>query len=706
MSKHSILLKDLNPQQRDAVLHTEGPLLVLAGAGSGKTKVITYRFAYIGTALKVPPTSILTMTFTNKAAEEMKQRIENLINKSVKGLWIGTFHSMCNRILRKEIEKLGFKRDFTIYDENDSCSLIRSILKEFRIHEALYKGISSRITSLKASLTGPKEFLVMTNNDADNYGFDEKFARVYVRYQEDLKKNNALDFDDLIMHTVKLFESNPSVLKKYHDEFGYMMLDEFQDTNAAQYRLSRLLADTRSNICVVGDDDQSIYRFRGADVKNILNFEKDFPKTKIVRLEQNYRSTQNILDAAGGIISQNPLRKPKKLWSEKGEGEKIFYCNTDDEKEEARYIAKSIRELYLKGKHTYSDFAVLYRINLQSRGLEEAMREFGLPYKVFGGISFYQRKEIKDIISYLKAVTNQHDSISLKRVINCPPRGIGAASLTRIENEARKKDKSLFETMKQMANGNGTATGAKEKVSSFVRLIEELANNKNADAASLLNQIIEKTGYLKWIGEDKADNVMELIDSAEGKDLQSFIDTAALFSNIDEPHKGDFISLMTLHSAKGLEFPVVFITGVEDGILPHFHAAKSSEELQEERRLFYVGMTRAKDLLVLSAARKRKLYSLIQKQEPSRFLSEIPEGCCYYIEKRPTREMILSPVKMPMPVVDSDFFSTGSRVKHPKWGMGVVRDCYGETDDLKVMVNFPSIGIKRLSLKFAHLEKL
>ena len=706
MSKHSILLKDLNPQQRDAVLHTEGPLLVLAGAGSGKTKVITYRFAYISTALKVPPTSILTMTFTNKAAEEMKQRIENLINKSVKGLWIGTFHSMCNRILRKEIEKLGFKRDFTIYDENDSCSLIRSILKEFRIHEALYKGISSKITSLKASLTGPKEFLVMTNNDADNYGFDEKFARVYVRYQEDLKKNNALDFDDLIMHTVKLFEGNPSVLKKYHDEFGYMMLDEFQDTNAAQYRLSRLLAGTRSNICVVGDDDQSIYRFRGADVKNILNFEKDFPRTKIVKLEQNYRSTQNILDAAGGIISQNPLRKPKKLWSEKGEGEKIFYCNTDDEKEEARYIAKSIRELYLKGKHTYSDFAVLYRVNLQSRGLEEAMREFGLPYKVFGGISFYQRKEIKDIISYLKAVTNQHDSISLKRVINCPPRGIGAATLTRIENEARKKDKSLFETMKQMANGNGTATGAKEKVSSFVRLIEELANNKNADAASLLKQIIEKTEYLKWIGEDKADNVMELIDSAEGKDLQIFIDTAALFSNIDEPHKGDFISLMTLHSAKGLEFPVVFITGVEDGLLPHFHAAKSSEELQEERRLFYVGMTRAKDLLVLSAARKRKLYSLIQKQEPSRFLSEIPEGYYYYIEKRPIREMLPSPVKMPMPVVDSDFFSTGSRVKHPKWGMGVVRDCYGETDDLKVMVNFPSIGIKRLSLKFAHLEKL
>ncbi|MBI4698305.1 MAG: UvrD-helicase domain-containing protein, partial [Nitrospirae bacterium] len=447
-----VILKDLNPQQKDAVLHTEGPLLVLAGAGSGKTRVITYRFAHLCSDLKVSPTSILTMTFTNKAAEEMKHRIEKLLNKGVKGLWIGTFHSMCNRILRREIEALGYKRDFVIYDDDDSCSLIRSILKDFSIHEALFKGISSKITSLKASLIGPKEFLAMTNNE-DDYGFDEKLARVYVRYHDDLKKNNALDFDDLIMLTVKLFDQHPAVLDRYKKEFPYIMIDEFQDTNTAQYKLARLLAGRNGNICVVGDDDQSIYKFRGADVKNILSFDKDFQKVKTVRLEQNYRSTQNILDAADGIISQNPFRKPKKLWSERGSGEKIFYCVTNDEKEESRYIAKSIRELYLKGKHSYADFAILYRVNGQSRVLEEAMRLYGLPYKVIGGISFYQRKEIKDVMSYVKVITNPEDSISLKRIINCPARGIGATTIARIENEAKKKDRSLFETMKHMTGG-------------------------------------------------------------------------------------------------------------------------------------------------------------------------------------------------------------------------------------------------------------
>jgi DNA helicase-2/ATP-dependent DNA helicase PcrA len=703
-SKHSIL-KDLNSQQLDAVVHKKGPLLVLAGAGSGKTKVITYRFAYLSSELKVPPASIITMTFTNKAAEEIKQRVEELMDKSLKGLWIGTFHSLCNRILRKEIERLGFRRDFVIFDEDDSCSLIRSILKEFRIHEGIYKGIISKITSLKASLVGPKEFLSITGNE-DSYGFDEKFARVYVRYQDELKRNNAVDFDDLIMLTIRLFEGHPNVLKRYSNEFLHIMIDEFQDTNIAQYRLSRLLAGTRKNICAVGDDDQSIYRFRGADVKNILNFEKDFPEAKVIRLEQNYRSTRNILDAASRIIAKNPLRKPKKLWSERGEGEKIFYYITNDEREEARYIARSIRELYLKGKHSYGDFAVLYRINLQSRVLEEAMREYGLPYRVIGGISFYQRKEIKDVISYLKVIANPYDSVSLKRIINCPQRGIGAATITRIENEAKKKDKSLFETMKQMASNNGTVTAAKEKISSFVKVIEELMSYKDAEVSKLLWQVFEKTGYLKWVEKERAENLVELVNSVESKDLQSFIDTASLFSSIDEPHTGDLVSLMTLHSAKGLEFPVVFVAGVEDGLLPHFHAVKNREELQEERRLFYVGMTRAKDLLVLSTARKRKLYSLVQKQEPSRFLGEIPANCYCCIERKPKVEAFPVSVKMPMTFYKSKPFVTGTRVKHPKWGVGVVRDCYGETDDLKVMVNFTSVGVKRLSLKFANLEKL
>jgi DNA helicase-2/ATP-dependent DNA helicase PcrA len=364
------LLKDLNPQQKVAVTHSKGPLLVIAGAGSGKTKVITHRFAYLCSLHNCSPSSILCLTFTNKAANEMRERAEKLMRKKLKGAWIGTFHALSSRILRREIDKLGFSKDFVIYDEQDSCSLIRSILKEFKIHEALYKGIVSKICSLKASLISPEEFLNITSKE-DRYGFDEKFARVYVRYQDDLKKNNALDFDDLIMSTVRLFEDNPRVLKKYNDDFPYIMIDEFQDTNLAQYRLSRLLAGQKKNICAVGDDDQSIYKFRGAEIKNILTFEKDFPKAKIIRLEQNYRSTQNILDAAGGIIAQNSLRRPKKLWSDRDKGEKIFYCITNNEIEEAKYIARSIRELYLKGKHSYGDFAVLYRVHFQSRILEE-----------------------------------------------------------------------------------------------------------------------------------------------------------------------------------------------------------------------------------------------------------------------------------------------------------------------------------------------
>jgi DNA helicase-2/ATP-dependent DNA helicase PcrA len=699
------MVKELNPQQKNAVLHSKGPLLVLAGAGSGKTKVISHRFACLSNLSKVNHNSIMCMTFTNKAADEMKKRVEKLLGKKLKGSWIGTFHSLASRILRKEIENIGFKRDFVIYDEQDSCNLIRSILKEFKIHEALYKGIASKINSLKASLISPEEFLNITNK-VDSYGFDEKFARVYVRYQDEMKKNNALDFDDLIMFTVSLFEEFPKILKKYNKEFQYIMIDEFQDTNPAQYRLASLLAGPKKNICVVGDDDQSIYKFRGAEVKNILTFEKDFPKTKVIRLEQNYRSTQNILDAARGMISRNSMRKPKKLWSERTAGEKIFYCVTNNEVEEAKYIARSIKELYLKGKHSYGDFAVLYRVHFQSRILEEILREEGLSYRIIGGISFFQRKEIKDIISYLKVVNNPRDSISLKRIVNCPPRGIGAASLSRIESDAKKKDRSLFEAMKQFAGGNGAATALREKVSAFVKTVEDLIRHNSTDVQKLLNQILEKTGYLEWAGEEKSENIKEFVKFAKSKDLQSFIDNSSLQSGIDESHDGDFISLMTLHSAKGLEFPVIFIVGIEDGLLPHFHTLNNEEELQEERRLLYVGMTRAKDLLILSSAKKRKLYASMQKQKASRFLDEIPAGHYNYIEKKPKREAVVATVDMPASIQRSSPFFTGTRVKHPKWGVGVVRDCYGDCDDPKVMVNFPSVGVKRLSLKFANLEKL
>jgi DNA helicase-2/ATP-dependent DNA helicase PcrA len=643
------------------------------------------------------------MTFTNKAAGEMKERVEGLTGKSVKGLWIGTFHSLSARILRREIDKLGFQKDFCIYDNNDSGSLIRSILKEFKIHEALYKGILSKISSLKASLISPEKLLA----NEDSYGFDEKFARVYVRYQDELRKNNSLDFDDLIMYTVNLCERHPDVLEKYQKEFSYLLIDEFQDTNASQYRLSNLLASKHKNICAVGDDDQSIYKFRGAEVRNIQKFKKDFSKTKVVRLEQNYRSTQNILDIAGSVIALSPERMPKKLWTENGKGEKICYCTAINEKEEARYISQSIKELYLKGKYSYKDIAVLYRINQQSRVLEEAMRENGQPYRIFGGVSFYGRKEIKDIISYLKFIANPDDSVSLKRIVNCPPRQIGATTITRVENEARKRDESLYNTMKHIIKSNGYTASLKDKISGFVNIVEELIDEKNIALPELLKKVFDKTGYLNWAGEEKADNLTALVNSSEGKDLRGFLDTASLFSGLDESCSDNAVSLMTLHSAKGLEFPVVFIAGIEDGLMPHFHAVKDSDELEEERRLFYVGITRAQDMLVMSGARKRRLYTSVQEQQPSRFLSDIPPGYYHCVEKRPRADAITSAIiKMPTNFFNTSPYVTGARVRHPKWGVGVVRDSYGETDDVKVTVNFPSVGMKRLSLKFANLEKI
>lgn len=702
MSKH-VLLNVLNSEQKDAVLHSKGPLLVLAGAGSGKTKVITHRFAYLSTAQKIPAASILAMTFTNKAANEMKERIEGLTRKSSSGLWIGTFHSISARILRKEIEKLGYSNDFCIYDESDSGNLVRSILKEFKIHEALYKGIFSKMSSLKASLITPEDLLA----NEDTYGFDEKFIRVYVRYQDELKKNDALDFDDLIMCSVKLFEQYPDILQKYQEEFSHIMIDEFQDTNASQYRLSKLLASKHKNICVVGDDDQSIYKFRGAEVRNIRAFREDFSKTKVIRLEQNYRSTQRILDIADSIITRNSDRMPKKLWTDRGKGDKIFYCVATNEQEEARYIAQSVKELFLKGKYSYKDIAVLYRVNQQSRVLEEAMKENGQPHRIFGGISFYQRKEIKDIVSYLKLIANPHDSVSLKRVINCPPRQIGAATITRVENEARKIDGSLYKTMKHIVKSNGYTASLKDKVSIFVNIVDELIAHRELKLPELIELILEKTDYLESVGEEREDNIKELVISSEGKDLKSFLDTASLFSGLDENNPDDRVSLMTLHSAKGLEFPVVFIAGIEDGLVPHFHAIKDPEELEEERRLFYVGVTRAQDMLVLSGAKRRRLYTSVQEQQPSRFLSDIPAGCYHCIEKRPRADAIISSiVKLPIDLLNTSPFAAGARVRHPKFGIGVVRDSYGETDDVKVMVNFPSVGMKRLSLKFANLEKI
>lgn len=696
------IIDSLNPQQKEAVLHTGGPLLILAGAGSGKTRVITHRYAHI--AKKHSPRNILAVTFTNKAAGEMRARIQGILKKDLKSEWIGTFHSQCMRLLRAEIEVMGYRRDFSIYDDDDQCTLIRHILKEFKIHEALYKGILSRISSLKSSFVTSQEFLTSGNG----FGFEEKLARVYVRYQDELKRCNALDFDDLIMITVKLFDEHPEVLKKYRNNFSHVMVDEFQDTNLSQYRLLKLLAEKGgSEICVVGDDDQSIYGFRGANVHNILNFEKDFPKAKVIKLEQNYRSTHNILEAAGHVISNNTKRKSKKLWCDRVGGEKICRCWFDSEVEEAKYIVKMTKELYLKGMYDYSQVAILYRINLQSRPIEDALRHERIPYRVLGGTSFYHRKEIKDITAYMRLVMNNDDNVSLRRIINTPPRGIGASTLAKIEQETKKKNTSLYASLREVIKGGGITSSAKEKLEEFVKLIETLKKEKYKDAAEMLRDIFIKSGYSNFAEEERAENVRQLIESATEKDIKEYLDMLSLFAAIEENDTPEgAVTLMTLHSAKGLEFPAVFIAGVEEGVLPYFKAERE-EDVEEERRLLYVGMTRAKDLLWLTGAKKRRLYSRLQEQEPSRFLAHIPEGSCLTIEKLmkivPASSCTTKKIKIFKPVAA---YAVGARVKHPKWGVGVVRDCYGDGEEQKITVNFPVIGVKRLALKFANLERI
>lgn len=699
-----ILMHDLNPQQKEALMYISSPLLVFAGAGSGKTRVIAHKFSYLNKVKKIPSDSIFTVTFTNKAANEMKHRIRSLLDKDLNGAWIGTFHSQCSRILRREIPALGYANNFSIYDEDDQCTLIRHILKEFKIYEALSRGIVSRISFLKSSLIGPEKFLA----SGEGFGFDEKLAKVYVRYQDELNRSNALDFDDLIMLTVKLFTENPKILGRYQQKLSYILVDEFQDTNFAQYYLLKLLASSHKKICVVGDDDQSIYKFRGANVSNILNFEHDFPGAKLIKLEQNYRSTQHILNVSGAVISRNLRRQSKKLWTEKGSGEKVHFCWFRTYEDEARCTAKAIKEYYLKGAFNYRDFAVLYRVNLQSRALEDAMRDEGIPYRILGGISFYQRKEIKDIISYMRVAFNRADNVSFRRIINTPPRGIGAAILNRIEQDAKKKSLPLFDTVKSNLRGDHFTQAVKAKLADFIKMIERVSSAKYKSAADMVRTMYEKSGYAEVLDEERLKNIEELISSAEGMDIKEFLDRVSLITSFDDTCGEDCISLMTLHNAKGLEFPVVFIIGIEEGVLPYFKAMKNEEEIAEERRLFYVGMTRAQDVLWLTGATKRRLYAKFQDQEPSRFLRDIPRECCHWIDKISGHHAVkVTQVKKDGHLRDGfSFYNAGCRVKHPAWGVGVVRDCYGDGDDQKVMVNFPNFGVKRLAVRFANLEKM
>lgn len=697
-----LLLEDLNEPQREAIMHTGSPLLVLAGAGSGKTRVITRKFAYLVKKKKLSPMSIFTVTFTNRAAEEMKHRICGLLSMDVKQTWIGTFHSQCNKILRREIKHLGYKSDFTIYDDEDQCSLIRHILKELNIYEALYKGIASRISILKSSLITPENFLYQ----GDGFGFDEKLGRVYMRYQDELKRSDALDFDDLILLTARLFEEHPKICAKYQRSFDYILVDEFQDTNLSQYRLLQLMAAGQNNICVVGDDDQSIYKFRGAEVNNIRNFEKDFPGLKIIKLEQNYRSTQNILDVSGRVIASNPNRKEKRLWTDKGCGDKVCYSMLGNEEEEAKFVAKTIKDLYLKGLHEYSDVAVLYRINLQSRAIEDGLRAEGIPYHVLSGVSFYHRKEIKDVIAYIKLVANTDDNVSFRRIINSPPRGIGISTLAKIEQEAKKNSSSLYNTVRQIVKSNNSVLSSiKERLASFVKIIDLLRQGSYKNAAELMKAVLNKTNYLDHLEEERAQNVVDLISSVENVSVHNFLDRTALVAVAETDNPVSAVSLMTLHSAKGLEFPAVFLVGLEEGILPYFKALEESSDMEEERRLFYVGMTRAKERLFLSSVMRRRFYSKVQDQEPSRFIKDIPRDCCQWIEKIQPVHHCVDKSKIPADQKIS-LFDIGCRVKHPFWGIGVVRECSGIGENAKVTVNFPGIGVKRLVPSIANLERV
>ncbi|HEL4975595.1 TPA: UvrD-helicase domain-containing protein, partial [Clostridioides difficile] len=649
-------LDTLNPAQREAVEKTEGPVLILAGAGSGKTKVLTTRIAYLIEDKGVQAPNILAITFTNKAANEMRERVEQNIGPETKDMWISTFHSCCVRILRKDINKIGYNRSFVIYDSADQVTLVKDCLKELNLSDKVFepKAVISAISGAKDKLYTPKQFKDI--NMADNRMV--KIADIYALYQDRLKRNSALDFDDLILKTVELFKANDEVLAYYRSRFRYIMVDEYQDTSKAQYELIKLLAREHQNICVVGDDDQSIYGWRGADIRNILEFEKDYDNVHVVKLEQNYRSTQVILDAANKVISNNIERKRKKLWSEKKEGELIKIQLTGSEIEEADFIADSIAQIARKENRPYKDFAVLYRANAQARPVEDALNRSQIPYNIYGGTKFYERKEIKDLLAYLRVIQNPQDDISIKRIINVPRRGIGLRTIEKIEDRANLKQESIYSVLIDIETNSDISTKARASISGFVDIIGTLRTIKEVYPVSkLIEKVLDTTGYMDELVEirnknekdltgkgeeaqDRIDNLREFIsialefessndDTYENKDLETFLTSIALTSESNDEEDNDRVSLMTIHTSKGLEFPVVFLTGMEEGLFPISRAIKSmsDSQIEEERRLCYVGITRAKEELYMSLTEKRTLYGKTNVAIASRFMEELPEEC-------------------------------------------------------------------------------
>lgn len=761
----------LNPMQKEAVFCTEGPLLILAGAGSGKTRVLTHRAAYLIEEKQVNPWNIMAITFTNKAAEEMRQRVDNLVSFGAESIWVSTFHSSCVRILRRYIDYLGYSTDFTIYDSDDQKTLMRQVFKAMNVDPRQYKerAVLNAISAAKDRLITPEEFLLNAGDDFRK----KKTGEIYQEYQRQLKKNNALDFDDLIMKTVELFQNSAQVLAHYQERFRYIMVDEYQDTNYAQFKLVELLAGKYKNLCVVGDDDQSIYKFRGADIENILSFEKAFPGARVIKLEQNYRSTQNILDAANQVIRHNHGRKEKSLWTDNGQGAKVIFRQFENAAEEADYVARQLRDC----GYALKDQAVLYRTNAQSRLLEERCIYYNVPYRLVGGVNFYQRKEIKDMLAYLRVIANGADDLSVLRIINVPKRGIGTVSMTRMTAFASEHDMSLYDALKEahQVPGLGKTAGKikafVEQIGQFRRMIRE----EHMGIPALIQTVLEQTGYQKELeeeGEEEAqtrlENIEELVNKAavyeqDSKEpaLSEFLEQVALVADIDslDPEQ-ERATLMTLHSAKGLEFAKVYITGMEDGLFPSYMSITSDDpsEVEEERRLCYVGITRAKKELVLTAARMRMVHGETRYCRPSRFIDELPKDVVeedrlesYLSRDRlssreedpslpwnqsPTREkhkntsrgfgssynpyasLDASP-REPGKKAGAGFGKTftvqksqaldygpGDRVKHVRFGQGTVKEVKDGGRDFEVTVDFDTAGTRKMFASFAKLEKM
>lgn len=713
------ILDNLNSRQQEAVKVKEAPILVIAGAGSGKTKVLTHRIAYLIFKKKINPSNILAVTFTNKAAQEMKDRIEFLSKdisdgRTIKGLWMGTFHSICARILRQEIDALGYDKNFVIYDKGDQLSMIRRCLKALDLDNKKYSPnvISSIIDRAKNNL----EDVELFEYNAIGY-FKKIVVKVYQQYQKELFENNALDFGDLILLTVKLFRESPEILEYYQNKFRSILVDEYQDINIAQYQLVKLLSGKYNNLFVVGDPDQSIYRFRGADLSNILRFEQDFPNSKVVKLEQNYRSTQIILEGARNLIKHNRNRKEKELWTDKKGGEKIRCYEAVSALDEAVFVSQEIIKSNKKEGKAFKDFAILYRTNAQSRSFEEIFNKQGIPFRIVGGLRFYERKEIKDILAYLRFIHDQKDGVSFLRIINNAKLGIGKITLSKIEEFAKKNNLNFHQALKEGLRAIKISTDREERTKKFTFLIDELnEKKKEIKGSELLVELIKKINYyeeLKKEGEFKAqskiENIKELImaiqefeENNEDKSLTAFLEYVALITDIDlYKEEEDRVTVMTLHGVKGLEFPVVFITGFEEGIFPHSRSLNSSEELEEERRLCYVGMTRAKERLYLTYAWRRNLNGNTLFNSVSRFLTEIPKHL---------KEKVGIEKGEEIPSLDNKRekieVAVGGKIRHADWGIGVILDKTDTESDIFVTVDFERVGLKKLSLNFAPLEKV